>query len=230
MGKGRGVLLPRARQEGVLTTDVGDEVVVYDQKEHRAHCLNRSAAIVWGHLDGRTSMQELVERLQEELDGSADEEVVWLALKELERADLLEGPVDMSASRAVSRRRALQRMGVAAGTGAILLPAISSIVAPPVHAQVSAVGCGTPEPNCGTFSCAGGCACAPTTERTNVCVVPTCTFIGCNSSAGCPPGMVCTTLTCCPAPVPFCVPIAPAGSSCIFGGNAGQGPWQHTTS
>jgi len=213
-GKGRGseALLPRARREGVLATDVGDEVVVYDSKQHRGHCLNRPAAVVWRHLDGGTSMYELVAHLRKELDGPADEEMVWLALKELDRAQLLEGRLDMPASRDVSRRQALRRLGVAAGGGAVLLPAISSIVAPPVHAQVSAAACPTAEPDCATFSCPGGCACVPTTEGATVCIVPSC-VAACTTSADCPAGSVCFTLGCC-GPATFCVPIAPAGTSC----------------
>jgi hypothetical protein len=193
---------------------VGDEVVVYDSRQHRAHALNPPAAVVWRHLDGRTSMKEMVAHLRRELDGPADEEVVWLALRELERAELLDGPLDKLATRTVSRRQALRRLGVAAGTGAVLLPAISSIVAPPVHAQVSAQACGTPEANCATFSCQGGCACVPTTEGATVCVVPSCVS-ACTTTADCPAGTVCFTLGCC-GPATFCVPIAPAGVSCAI--------------
>jgi hypothetical protein len=205
--------LPRARREGVLATDVGDEIVVYDSKQHRGHCLNRPAAVVWRHLDGRTSVDELVGHLRDELDGPADEAMVWLALEQLDRAQLLEGRLDKPAARGVSRRQALRRLGIAAGTGAVVLPAISSILAPPAHAQVSAVACGSPEPDCATFSCPGGCACVPTTEGATVCVVPSCVS-ACTTSADCPPGSVCFTLGCC-GPATFCVPIAPAGTSCF---------------
>ena len=220
IGKGRGseALLPRARRDAVLATDVADEVVVYDSKQHRGHCLNRPAALVWRHLDGRTTMDELVAHLRKELDGLANEDMVWLALEELDRAQLLEGRLDKPASPDVSRRNALRRLGVAAGGGALLLPAISSIVAPPVHAQVSAQACPTPEPGCATFSCAGGCACVPTTEGSTVCVTPSCVS-ACTTSADCPAGSVCFTLGCC-GPATFCVPI------CGTAQLDPRGPWQ----
>jgi len=139
-GRGSKSSLPRARQD-VLTMDVADEVVVYDKKGHHGHCLNRPAAIVWRHLDGRTSMKELVARLRKDLNGPADEDTVWLALKELDKAELLEDGFGVPAAHDVSRREALRRFGVAAAGGAVLLPAITSLVAPPVHAQISAVGC-----------------------------------------------------------------------------------------
>lgn len=213
--------LPRAQKDGVLATDLGDEIVVYDSRDHRGHCLNRSAAVVWRHLDGQTSMDDLVARLQKELDGPANEDTVWLALKELDQAHLLDGPLTVPTSHDVSRRSMLRRLGVTAGAGAVLLPAISSVVAPPAHAQVSAVGCPTAEPDCATFSCPGGCACVPTTEGTTVCVVPSC-VAPCTTTADCPPGTVCFTLGCC-GPATFCVPIAPTGTNC---GTTNRRPWQ----
>jgi hypothetical protein len=214
--------LPRAHRDGVLATTVGDEIVVYDSRDHRGHCLNPSAAMVWSHLDGQTSMDEMVARLRKELDASANEDTVWLALDELDRAHLLEAPLDKPAARGFSRRSMLRRMGVAAGGGAVLVPMISSIMAPPVHAQVSALGCGTPD-TCQTGSCPGGCPCVPTTEGSNVCILPDCgTFTPCSTSAGCPPGTVCFTLGCCGAGN-FCVPIAPPGFSCFA---PGQAAWQ----
>jgi len=207
--------------------DVADEVVVYDKKGHHGHCLNRPAAIVWRHLDGRTSMKELVARLRKDLNGPADEDTVWLALKELDKAELLEDGFGVPAAHDVSRREALRRFGVAAAGGAVLLPAITSLLAPPVHAQVSAVGCSTPEPDCATFSCAGSCACQPTTERTVVCIQPQC-LGACQSSADCPAGSVCMVSAggCCGAATQ-CVPIAPAGTQCTLGD---QPPWQHVSS
>ena len=205
--------MPRARQD-VLTMDVADEVVVYDQKQHHGHCLNRPAAIVWRHLDGRTSMKDLVARLRKDLDAPADEDMVWLALKELDKAELLEDGCEMPGAHDVSRREALRRFGVAAAGGAVLLPVITSLVAPPVHAQVSAVACSPPD-SCATFTCPGGCACVPTTEGSTVCIVPTC-VAPCTTTADCPAGTVCFTLGCC-GPATFCVPIAAAGTNCLTG-------------
>jgi hypothetical protein len=178
--------------------------VVYDSKQHRGHCLNRSAAVVWRNLDGQTSMDDVVAELRKELDGPADEDTVWLALEELDKAHLLEGPLDPPVSVDLSRRSMLGRLGA----GAALLPVIMSVVAPPAQAQVSATACPTPEPDCATFSCAGGCACVPTTEGQTVCVVPSCVS-ACTTTADCPAGTVCFTLGCC-GPATFCVPICGA--------------------
>lgn len=208
--------LPRALQAGVLTTDLGDEIVVYDAKQHTGHCLNRSASVVWRNLDGTITMSEMVTRLRRELDAPADEDMVWLALEQLDKAHLLEAPLDAPATLDMSRRSMLGRLGAAAA----LSPVILSVMAPPAHAQVSAVGC-SPQDTCATFTCAGGCACVPTTEGTTVCIVPTC-VAPCTTTADCPPGTVCFTLGCC-GPATFCVPIAPVGTNC---GTRIQKPWQ----
>lgn len=204
-GKGRttGASLPRALQDGVLATDLGDEVVLYDSKQHRGHCLNKSAAVVWRNLDGQKSMSDVVARLRQEIDASADENAVWVAVAELQQAELLEGAVKVPGG-VVSRRKLL-------AAGAVVVPAVLSMTAPPAHAQVSAVGCSPPD-TCATFTCPGGCACVPTTEGTTVCIVPTC-VAPCTTTADCPPGTVCFTLGCC-GPATYCVPIAPAGTSC----------------
>jgi hypothetical protein len=207
--------LPRALRDGVLTTDLGDELVVYDSKQHRGHCLNRSAAVVYRSLDGQASMGDVVARLREELDGPADEDTVWMALEGLDEAQLLDGPLDRPASRDVSRRSMLGRLGATAA----LVPAILSVTAPPAHAQVSATACAPPD-TCQTFSCVGGCACVPTTEGATVCIVPTC-VAPCTTSADCPAGTVCFTLGCC-GPATFCVPIAPVGTNCLTGTQAWQ--------
>ena len=42
-------MLPVRRAEGLIVQEVAEETVVYDQKGHRAHCLNKTAALVWRH-------------------------------------------------------------------------------------------------------------------------------------------------------------------------------------
>ncbi len=215
-GKSARGVLPRALQDGVLATDLGDEVVLYDAKHHRGHCLNRSAAVVWRNLDGQQSLRDVVARLREEVDAAADENTVWLALQEFDQAELLEGGLAQPLPGGVSRRDMLGRLGVG---GALLVPAVLSVVAPPAQAQVSAQGCAPPD-SCATFTCAGGCACVPTVEGATVCIVPTC-VAPCTTTADCPPGTVCFTLGCC-GPATFCVPLAPVGTNC---GTATERPW-----
>ena len=47
--------MPQARKDGLIIKALTDEVVVYDLERHEVHCLNRVAALVWQHCDGRTA-------------------------------------------------------------------------------------------------------------------------------------------------------------------------------
>ncbi len=78
-----------ARKSGVYAIEVADEVVVYDREEDRAHRLNPTAAAVWRHCDGRASLDDVAAALREEFGRQPPEDLVWLALGQLEEAGLL---------------------------------------------------------------------------------------------------------------------------------------------
>lgn len=118
---------PRAREDNLLVQDIMDELVVYDQERHRIHILNRTSALVWRHCDGRTTAADMATLLHTELNLPADEEVIWLALSKLERAHLLQERLPRPAG--ITRREAIRRLR-GAGIAAVLLPVVTSIVAP----------------------------------------------------------------------------------------------------
>ena len=122
--------MPRARTDRVVVQELPDEMLIYDLDRDQAHCLNRAAAVVWRHCDGRTSVADLARRLKDEADLPADEAVVWLALQRLAKTHLLEaGVVPQACAARCTRRDVLRKLGAAAGLAA-LLPAVQSIVAP----------------------------------------------------------------------------------------------------
>ncbi len=134
-------LMPRARQDELVVEELPDETLVYDLKRHKAHCLNRTSALIWQHCDGRTSVADVAALLEEQLATPIDEAVVWMALDRLDRAHLLSEPVTLPADRAqYSRREVLRTLRRAAGIS-LLLPVVSSIFAPRAAAQAS--GCVT---------------------------------------------------------------------------------------
>ncbi len=144
-------LMPRARQDELVVEELQDETLVYDLKRHRARCLNRTAALVWRHCDGRTSVGEVATLLEEHVAVPIDESVVWMALDRLDRAHLLSEPVTLPAERTqYSRREMLRTLRRAAGIS-LLLPVIESIVSPLAAAQgscVSAAACVAGGPPC----------------------------------------------------------------------------------
>jgi hypothetical protein len=127
---------PRARQREVLMLDIGDELAVYDQDRRRLHVLNRTAALVWRHCDGQRTMVDLAALVRRELDIPADEHLVWLALARLQRAHLLEGGVTPPPALANISRRELARRAARTAAAAVLLPTVTSVLAPTAaHAQ-----------------------------------------------------------------------------------------------
>ena|SRR5215510_4272014 len=118
----------RARKEGLLVHPLEDEVLVYDLVNHKAHCLNQAAAAVWKHCDGRNGVPELARIVMRELDISFDEQMVWLAIRQLDKAHLLKQRiVAHQGAPKITRREVIKRVGLAAS---VSLPLISSIVAP----------------------------------------------------------------------------------------------------
>ena len=153
--------LPRMREQGLVVDDLSDEVLVYDLDRHKAHCLNRSAALVWRHCDGKTSAAVIARRLQVELDAPFNEDLVWLALRQLEELHLLEQPIAFPNQFAgLSRRRMIRNLGLAA---AIAVPVITSIVAPTAAEASTCLQSGSP---CsGTIRCCSVLGC----NNLNVC-------------------------------------------------------------
>jgi hypothetical protein len=126
--KGRAWLVPKARHNELVIQELEDEVLVHDLKRHQAHCLNRTAALIWGHCDGKQTVRGLARLLEQKLGVEASEEAVWLGLRQLNKHHLLQEQVAPSAGPApISRRELGWRLGAAA---ALSLPLIVSLAAP----------------------------------------------------------------------------------------------------
>ncbi|MEK6302350.1 MAG: PqqD family protein [Acidobacteriota bacterium] len=144
---------PEARKEGLIVHPISEEVLVYDLDRHKAHSLNKTAALVWNRCDGKTSVAELAQCLGDELKAPVDQDVVWLALDQLAKARLLHEHTPMSQKPGLSRRELIKRIGVG---GAMALPLITSIIAP--TAAQAATQCSSVV--CSAGICPTGCICA----------------------------------------------------------------------
>ena len=159
--------LPKARTEQLVIKELSDETLVYDETNHEAHCLNRTAAFVWRHCDGRTSVAKIARLLTKEMNTPVSEQLVWFALSQLEKAQLLEKhlprPINVVQ---ISRRELMRRLGIAA---AVALPLVTSIVAPTTAEAAS--GClGAGQLCTSTAQCCPGLTCGfPPTEGPRVC-------------------------------------------------------------
>lgn len=129
-------VLPRARQASLIIKEVDGETLIYDIEADKAHCLNSTAAQVWKSCDGKTSVQEIASQLSVPDDNPVNENLVWLALDQLEKFKLLdESPAKPAMLAGLTRRQMVARLGIAAAA----LPAIVSIVTPHAYAQASLI-------------------------------------------------------------------------------------------
>ena len=145
-------VIPAARQEGLIVQELSDEVLVYDQQRHKAHCLNQTAAVVWRQCDGRRGAPEVARRASAELGARVGEEVVWLAVEELGRRGLLKERQRLGAGGA-SRREVMKRLGVGA---AVAIPLVTTIVAPEAAEAANCIPSGqacTTGPQCCSLLC-----------------------------------------------------------------------------
>lgn len=158
---------PKARTRGLVIKKLADEVLVYDLETDKAHCLNVGAALVWEHCDGRRTAREIAGLVEAGTAEPFTEEMVWLALHQLECFSLLEEAVRMPrGASAMTRREMAKRLGLATAAS---LPLILSIVAPEA---ASAATCGGTGARCLTNArcCSGICingTCACLGQNTN---------------------------------------------------------------
>jgi hypothetical protein len=146
---------PKARQEGLVVQQLADETLVYDQERFKAHCLNRTAALVWKHCDGKKTAGAIALAVEKEAGSLVGEELVWLALDQLGKSRLLTEREIPAAG--ISRREVIRRVGIAA---AVALPVVTSIVAPKA---ANAINCRPSGQACTASAqcCSGLCNGAP---------------------------------------------------------------------
>jgi hypothetical protein len=120
--------LPKARNENIVVQNLHDEVLVYDLTINKAFRLNETASIIWQLCDGERQVFEINRQLNETLKSSVNEDLIWFALGQLKKENLLAGAEDMSAHfETLNRREVIRKIGVAS---TVALPVIYSLIAP----------------------------------------------------------------------------------------------------
>ena len=146
------------QKDGLIIRAFDDEVLVYDPETTRASCLNSFAAEVLTLCDGQRSASDIKRDLPLE---DVDERLVWLALADLQKAQLLQDRVvvPFNAHGRTNRRDLLRRIGVGS---AVAIPVVAGITLPPTAAHASHGPCHTEgepcnEPkDCCSLDCEGG--------------------------------------------------------------------------
>lgn len=119
---------PRAEVENLVVQTMPDETLVYHTANNTAHCLNKTAAAIWKHCDGSLTVTEIADRAARDLNASVSNDMVWSAIEQFERDNLLQEKVVRPAGTGgMNRRELMRRAGLAA---VVAIPLVTSIVAP----------------------------------------------------------------------------------------------------
>jgi coenzyme PQQ synthesis protein D (PqqD) len=153
-------LIPEARREGLVVQELSGEMLVYDRQRNKAHCLNSTAALVWGYCDGTTSVSQIARAIEGRINAPVDDDLIWLGVEQLSKSHLLQERATLPEHKSgLSRREVMKRIGVAA---AVAIPIVTSIMAPTAaqaaNCLASGQGCTSPAQCCSLLCNSGTCA------------------------------------------------------------------------
>src|SRR6266496_1628087 len=137
---------PRKRTT-VATAAGGDGLHVFDHQQQQAYALNTTSALVWQHCDGQTTPEQLMELLRQNFNVPRvqAEELTWLALDELGKANLLEAEVarPRPLSSKLTRRQMLTTFATA-GVALAVVPMVALVTTPARAQALPAISNGEP--------------------------------------------------------------------------------------
>ena len=155
--------VPVARKEGLVIQETTEEVLVYDLSTNKAHCLNQTAAFVWKSCDGNNSISEITNLFEKEMGAVVHEDLIWLAIDQLQEKNLLESEPSPKFTGS-SRREVIKKIGLAT---VVALPIVASLTAPTSALASTSCACSNPgacitQTTCpSTVNCNGAGICAP---------------------------------------------------------------------
>jgi hypothetical protein len=157
---------PMARKTGLVVQEMPDELLVYDLDSNKAHCLNQTAAFVWKSCDGSNSVADITELFVSEGGSKISEDLVWLAIDQLNENQLLEKEMRSSFA-GQSRRDVIKKIGLAS---MVAIPIVASLVAPQSALAASSCLCPSGATCTGDLECAGqGGGCGSICQPSGVC-------------------------------------------------------------
>jgi hypothetical protein len=120
---------PRKRTT-VTTAPGGDGLQVFDHQQQQAYALNKTSALVLQHCDGQTTPDQLTGLLRQKCNVSRTqaEQLTWLALDELGKANLLDAEVarPRPLSSKLTRRQMLTTFATA-GAALAVVPMVALV-------------------------------------------------------------------------------------------------------
>lgn len=135
---------PLRRDQQLTVQILGEETLVYDERTHRACCLNRISAAVWSRCDGHHTPRDIADGVTRDMEAPVSEEIVLFALGELGRDGLLQPATAATVidERTTTRRELIRKLGLSA---ALLVPVITVLEVPKAAASGGGDGCVLPD-------------------------------------------------------------------------------------
>src|SRR5947207_710797 len=114
----------------IATAAGGDGLHVFDHQQQQAYALNTTSALVLQHCDGETTPEQLTDLVRQNFNvpGTQAEQLTWLALDELGKANLLEAGVALPRppSSNLTRRQMLTTFATA-GVALAVVPMVALV-------------------------------------------------------------------------------------------------------
>lgn len=182
---------PKTRNGNIVVQEIENEILIYDLKTNKAFCLNETSALIYQLCNGERSVAEIADTISIKLKTIVSENLIWLALDNFKKENLLEEnkqfEIDFDG---LSRRQVIKKVGLAS---IIALPIVASVIAPSAAMAASGILLGGVCPP----ACAAGLQCRSLTVGSGSrCCVPGAPF-----SQTFPPGVP-ACLTNCAADTP----------------------------
>ena len=155
--------LPPTRNSEIVVQKLNGETLVYDLNVNKAYCLNETSSIVFDACGNDQTFEALKAKY------NFDDDLIYFALDELKRNNLLEGDY-ISPFAGMNRREVIKKVGLVSMAA---LPILTAIAAPQA-AQATSVACPTFTAcrcvyaalptvqscaNTNPLECNGGCGC-----------------------------------------------------------------------
>lgn len=188
---------PLARRKDIVIQEFGKELLIYDLKINKAFNLNETSASIWQLSNGEYTISEIADQLSQKLNYKVSEDLVLLAVDQLQKDRLLENDSLENLYEGISRRELVKKVGL---TTAVALPIVFSLTAPNAINAQSLSCASTPFPV--------GCSCTVNANCQNSCCGTTPTGLTCVTLNLEPPGSGCRTN--CECASNSCPPAAPA--------------------
>lgn len=130
---------PVSRKDEIVIQELDGEVLIYDLRSNKAFCLNATSAAIWKLCDGGKSVADIAGRVAKDFKASNSEDLVWLALDQLNKEKLISDSPDLGTRfEGMSRRQIIKKIGLGS---LVALPVVAGLVAPP--AVLAQTACGT---------------------------------------------------------------------------------------